>query len=191
VLIARQGTVLGGNVHARVFGPFDLQVMKVADVVRQVGASVIAVDATGNPAFVTLLRQALGNAARVVAVNFAARPMHTAWYANRRAEMHDLFRLWLASPRMWGDPQVSIPDDDRLVTQMAAYQWAPGECKRSPKGALTLTSKDYISENYLGGESPDDLDAAVLTFAVPDAVISRLTHLNNEMLMRTYNDRAA
>jgi len=181
-IVDRRGTVAGSQVNQALTGPYDQQAMHIANVVRQVGAQYLMVDYTNNRAFVTLLKQVISPSCSIIPVHFGEKPNFSELHANKRAELHDLLRLWLAAPRLWGDPQVSIPDDETLNEQLSAYQWGRGQCKRSHKGVLTMTDKEWISAECLEGSSPDQLDALILTFGVPDHMISELLSRQLEMM---------
>jgi hypothetical protein len=97
-----------------------------------------------------------GFGGRVRVVNFGAAASEPQKYANRRAEMWDRCRAWLADD----DAPASIPDDDALHADLVA----PG-FKYDSRTRLQLESKDDIRARGLS--SPDGADAAVLTFAEP------------------------
>ncbi len=102
------------------------------------------------------------------AVNFGSSPVGCGptgdeLYANRRAEMWDVFRFWFVTPG-----GVKIPDDDGLHADITAPQWGPGQTRNSPTThELIIEPKEKIKERL--GASPDLGDAAALTFAVPFA----------------------
>lgn len=100
------------------------------------------------------------------AVSFGSSPIGCGptgdeLYANRRAEMWDVFRFWFETPG-----GVQIPDNEGLHADITAPQWGPGQTRHSPTtNELILEPKDKIKERL--GASPDLGDAAALTFSVP------------------------
>lgn len=98
----------------------------------------------------------LGYGKKVTGVYFGGGAIDDVQYANKRAEMHDLFREWLH------EPGVSIPDELKVQKQILAV---PQE-KNSSNGRLLLVSKDDVKKNN-NNESPNILDSIVLTFAFP------------------------
>lgn len=101
------------------------------------------------------------------AVNFGSSPLGSGptgddLYFNRRAEMYDLLRVWLADPL-----GVQIPDDDGLHADLVAAKWGPAATRYNTSNELILEEKAKIKERL--GASPDLADAAALTFAVPFA----------------------
>lgn len=102
------------------------------------------------------------------AVSFGSSPVGCGptgdeLYANRRAEMWDVFRFWFETPG-----GVQIPDDDGFHADITAPQWGPGQTRNSPTtNELIIEPKDKIKERL--GASPDLGDAAALTFSVPFA----------------------
>jgi phage terminase large subunit len=91
----------------------------------------------------------------VRAVNFGSRALLEQRYANRRAEMWDNARAWLAQ-----ELPVQIPPDEELLSDLCSVN------KRyDTQGRLLLESKDEVKKRL--GRSPDKADAFVLTFAEP------------------------
>ena len=86
-------------------------------------------------------------------VNFGARAIDDERYANRRAEMWDAVREWLAG-------KVQLPKDDKLLDDLCSVNK-----KYDQKGRLQLESKDDVKKRL--GRSPDKADALALTFAEP------------------------
>lgn len=91
----------------------------------------------------------------VRAINFGARAIADDRYGNRRAEMWDNARDWLAS-----DLEVQLPHDEDLLNELCAVNKS-----YDSKGRLLLESKDEVKKRL--GRSPDLADAFVLTFAEP------------------------
>ncbi len=91
----------------------------------------------------------------VRAVNFGSRAIADDRYYNRRAEMWDNAREWLAS-----DLEVQLPQDEDLLKELCSVNKSYDN-----KGRLLLENKDEIKKRL--GCSPDLADAFVLTFAEP------------------------
>ncbi len=90
----------------------------------------------------------------VMPVNFGGEPLDKTKYVNKRAEMWDLMKLWLA------EPPAEIPDDSVLETDLCSLRY-----DYDSKGRLKLESKDDAKKR--GIKSPDDGDGLALTFAMP------------------------
>lgn len=98
-------------------------------------------------------------------INFGSSPIGVGptgdeLYANRRAEMWDVMRDWMAG-------EVQVPDLDELHADLAAPVWGKGATRHKSDNELVLEPKDSIRERL--GFSPDLGDAAALTFAIPIA----------------------
>ena len=96
----------------------------------------------------------LGFGHRIVAVNAAASPMNKDKYLNKRAEMWDALRSWLA------DTPCSLPNLDSLHSDLSM----PGYSYNS-QGRLQIEKKETMRKRGL--KSPDEADALALTFALP------------------------
>jgi len=112
----------------------------------------VFIDAGRGEGVIDRLRQ-LGDT--VIEVPFGGQAIdHTVnGYANRRAEMWDSLRKWLANGG-------AIPDDYELTKELAAVTYTYDGQSR-----LKLESKETIRERV--GFSPDRADALALTFAEP------------------------
>ena len=89
------------------------------------------------------------------AINFGSRAIRNDRYANRRAEMWDNMRAWLAD-----DLGAKLPCDDDLLGELCTVRK-----DYDTKGRLLLESKDLLKKRL--GRSPDKADALALTFAEP------------------------
>ena len=110
----------------------------------------VFVDAGRGEGVIDRLRQ-LGY--RVMEINFGARANEPARYANKRSEMWDKIREWLAAGG-------AIPNNPDLKSDLSAptYSFDAG-------GRLLLEAKEKLKERGL--RSPDMADALALTFAYP------------------------
>ena len=126
---------------------------------REWSADALFVDDTGGfGASVIDYMKALGHAP--VGIHFAASARDKARYENRRAEMYFEFANWI---RDGG----ALPDDDDLFRQLIATTYT------IKKDAMQIAPKELIKKK-LQGRSPDEADAAVLTFADPVAPTAAL-----------------
>ena len=92
-------------------------------------------------------------------VQFGGKPASTSeWntlgekYANKRAEMYGSLRSWLRTG--------TLPPDPDLRKQLLSITYT-----FNIQDAILLTSKEVMMRE--GRESPDDVDALALTFALP------------------------
>jgi hypothetical protein len=99
-------------------------------------------------------------------VNFGEKALDTEKYANRRAEMWDLKRIWYDDPA-----GVQVPDSDEFQGDESAPIRDKGATHFRSNGQLLLEPKDHIKERL--GYSPDLGDAHALTFAISMDAISR------------------
>ncbi|MBQ8464765.1 MAG: PBSX family phage terminase large subunit [Alphaproteobacteria bacterium] len=88
-------------------------------------------------------------------IYFGEKAINEERYFNRRAEMWDNVRGWLAS-----SPQVQLPEDEDLFNELTGVNK-----KYDRRGRLQLEEKDEIKKRL--GRSPDKADALALTFAEP------------------------
>lgn len=95
-----------------------------------------------------------GYAHVVEGVHFGSRADNEKVYANKRAEMFGNMRDWFMKKG-----EVSIPDDDELITDIAAMP----DFKVQSTGRFIMISKDEIKKTL--GKSPDIADALALTFS--------------------------
>ena len=152
-IIDRQGRRAGGNVNRSIDSADLMQVTGyVAREIDRLDPDMTFVDGTGIGAGVYDRLRERGYR-RLRLVNFGARAEDSRRYANRRAEMWDRLKEWLAD-----ESGASIPDDDALQAQLCA----PGYSFDS-NGRLLLEAKEKLRERL--GASPDAADALALTFA--------------------------
>jgi phage terminase large subunit len=89
----------------------------------------------------------------LIPVNFSSNALDPRYF-NRRSEMHFLAAEWVKNGG-W------LPNKPSIIREAcAARYWFD-------KGKLRVTEKDQIKKD-LQGHSPDDWDAFILTFALPD-----------------------
>jgi hypothetical protein len=165
-IIDRQGRALGLNVCDRLqFGkdttPLVSHIIRLVREFRinDLPLKKIVLDATGvgGPVY-DVLREQLGPQL-VAGVEFGAGATQPRRYANRRAEIWDELRQWLA-----GDVSVRVKDDDILQRDLCAPEWGSGACRyRTSDNTLVMEDKERIRSRLK--ISPDYGDAAALTFA--------------------------
>jgi hypothetical protein len=164
-IIDRQGRRLGGNICERWNKLSTMEVAgRVGRLIDKMDPVKVFVDVTGLGSGVVDRLLELGYS-QVEGVNFAGAavgvgPARAEQYRNRRAEMWDALRDWLAS-----EHQVQIPNDDLLASDLSAPMWGPNMTGWDSSGRLLLESKDSLVKRL--GRSPDLGDAAALTFAAP------------------------
>jgi len=88
-------------------------------------------------------------------VMFGSKAIAADRYSNRRAEMWDELRGWLAA-----EQEVQLPADEELAAELCAV-----DKKYDGRGRLYLEEKEKIKKRL--GHSPDKADALALTFAEP------------------------
>jgi len=171
-LCDRQGYCIGSKIWEAIrTRDFNVQADRIVNLVNQFKIQAIVVDATGlGIGLISALSIRLPAHIPVIAINFAQTASNPRVYANKRAEMMERFAYFL---RGEGPEACSIPNDDALVTEMAALRWGVGECYRDEKARLHITPKEKIKAE-LGGNSTDHLDAAILTTAVDDMIMARI-----------------
>lgn len=161
-LVDRQGRRLGGHVCKRLdrddlmalAGEIQQEITKL----KPLGLKKVVIDVTGLGAGLFDRLRELEGASLIEGVNFGARAINSAKYLNRRAEMWDLMREWMADPA-----GVQVPDRDDIQGDLCAPVRGKGATQFNSSGQLVLESKDRIKERL--GASPDYGDAAALTFA--------------------------
>jgi hypothetical protein len=152
-IIDRRGRRAGGQVNRSIDSPDLMQVSgAVARVFERLDPAMTFVDGTGIGAGVFDRLREQGYR-RLRLVNFGARAEDPRRYANRRAEMWDRLKDWLAD-----EVGVSIPDDDALQAQLCAPGYGFDSNDR-----LLLEPKEKSRARL--GASPDAADALALTFA--------------------------
>lgn len=93
-------------------------------------------------------------------VNAGEKPMDGERYINKRAEMWDGLKQWLAAGG------VSLPDDDAIQADLTGLRYS-----YDSRGRLKLESKEDAKKRGL--RSPDLGDALAMTFALPVAETRR------------------
>jgi len=112
-------------------------------------------DAGGGIDIVDRLHE-LGYQDRVKAIYFGSTPLNTEKYKNKRCEMWGELNLWLKDENL----AVELPDSDTLQADLCASPY-----DRDSHDRICLWKKERIKSKY--GFSPDEGDAAALTFAEP------------------------
>lgn len=151
VICARQGLVAFAPVLLRKQDNMAVA-DRVAQEARERKAAAVFIDAGAGAGVIDRLRQ-LGQ--RVTEVHFGGRPMRPDRFVNRRMEMWQLLRDWLASGG-------ALPPDEALKAELAAPTYS-----FDSRGLLRLEAKEKVKERLL--RSPDRADALALTFAAPVA----------------------
>lgn len=165
-VIDRVGRKLGHNICATWdFDDTMVTVGHIVGIIKKFRPAAVNIDVGGLGAGVVDRLLELGYGYCVNAVNFGSSPIGVGptgdeLYANRRAEMWDVMRDWMAG-------EVQIPDLDELHSDLTSPIWEKGKTRYTSNNELVLEAKDSIRER-LGG-SPDLGDAAALTFAIPIA----------------------
>lgn len=136
------------------------QVALLHRIIQSERPSRMFIDIGYNPAVHDRLKELPGTDC-VVGVNFGEGSLEPERYKNKRAEMWDKMKEWLAD-----EGGASIPDSDELQADILApkentgYTW-------SSNSQLVLESKHKMKAR--GIRSPDTADALALTFALPVA----------------------
>ena len=165
-VIDRVGRRLGHRICATWdFDDTMVTVGHIVSLIKQFEPDAVNIDVGGLGAGIVDRLLELGYGYVVNPVNFGSKPIGVGptgdeLYANRRAEMWDVMRDWMAG-------EVQIPNLDELHADMTAPVWGKGATRYSSNNELVLEPKDKIRERL--GFSPDLGDAAALTFAVPYA----------------------
>lgn len=168
-MIDRQGRRMGAHVHKRV--DYGKDTMAVAAAVKREAVKMwnagkplkkICIDVTGLGAGVyDRLMEIIPGAENIVeAVNFQETAHDRDRFANRRAEMWWLKREWYEDKA-----GVQVPDSDTFQADETCVEERPGASHYRSNGQFVLESKEKIEKRL--GFSPDEGDAAALTFA-PD-----------------------
>jgi hypothetical protein len=166
-VIYRRGRRMGQLVHER-WDDADTMVVagKVVRLIKLLRPDLVNVDVGGIGAGVYDRLRELGYGHIVNPVNFGSSPVGVGptgdeLYANRRAEMWDVYRAWYDDPA-----GVQVPDDDAFQADATAPVWGTSATRYRSNNELILEDKDKIRARL--GFSPDvGGDAAALTFAVP------------------------
>jgi hypothetical protein len=120
---------------------------RVYRMARNIGADVIGVDEIGIGAGVRSRLTELG--ANVIGINAASVSNIPEQYKNLKAE------LWMTACQMFKDQLVTMPDDERLLEDLAAPSY-----KINSKGQVEIEKKDDTKKRL--GRSPDMGDAFVM-----------------------------
>lgn len=140
---------------------------RVMAIIDRIRPDLVNIDVGSNGAGVYDILCDNGYGGIVNAINFGSNPITRGptgddLYFNRRAEMHDLGRIWFEQ-----ELPVQIPDDDSLQGDLCAAQWGPGATRYNTSNELIIEEKSSIKLRL--GASPDLSDAFFLTFAIPVA----------------------
>lgn len=134
----------------------DIDNMTFAGIIAQEiddwGPDTVFIDAGRGEGVIDRLRQ-LGYSDKVVEVPFAGKAIKDTRYVNKRAEMWDACREWLASGG-------SLPYMPELRTDLCTPEYTFDANNR-----IKLESKESMKDKT--GRSPDKGDALCLTFAYP------------------------
>jgi hypothetical protein len=140
------------SIPPRKFKGLDLMKLsdEVAYLIKQTGPDGVFVDGGGVGGGVVDRLKQMGF--RVFEVQSGAKANDTTRYVNKRIEMWDLMRDWLAA--------ACIDDDEQLLLDLTGPEF-----KMDDLGRMKLERKDDMKKRGL--RSPDDGDALALTFANP------------------------
>lgn len=128
---------------------------RLAQIIEREKVDLMCIDVTNEHGAMDRLHE-LGYPKRIVkGVHFGENSIDPTRHRNMRVQMHFDFREWFM------DPDVSIPNDQSFLTQIGAI---PYEKETSNNVAYLVSKEDIIKDLKM---SPNDLDAAVLTFAYP------------------------
>lgn len=94
----------------------------------------------------------------IIPVDFGGRAVSNENCVNRRAEIYQKFKNWLAEAGYLGDPK-----DNEVVELKRELQYIEYNLRKSDDGKIALGPKDDIRKRL--GHSPDRADAVALTFA--------------------------
>lgn len=95
-----------------------------------------------------------------IGIQFAGKVHKPELFENKRAEMYFDFCDWIKKGG-------ALPNCPELIAQLTATTYT-----FTKKGLLIIEPKDVV-KSKLNGQSPDEADAAVLTFAEPVSVFQR------------------
>jgi len=141
---------------------------------KQVGADRVIVDVVGLGGGVVDRLAELGEP--VVAASGGSAPHDTDQYVNARAEWYCLLRDAIES----GTLDLDSSDED-LTSQLADIKWKPDS-----KGRTMIESKEDMLRR--GVQSPDDADAAAMTFC-RGTTVPKITTLSDAGISRNYHPR--
>ena len=127
---------------------------RVAKIIEREKPDLVVFDVTNEHGAMDRLHE-LGYSKRLVkGVHFGEKTIDPSRHRNMRVQMH-------CDMREWFEDEVSIPDDQKFVTELGAI---PVE-QESSNNVKYLVSKDDIRKDL--GWSPNRVDSAILTFAYP------------------------
>lgn len=157
-MISRRGRQLGMEVNEDCENSDAMeQANWIASKIEQYEPARVFMDAGAHGAAVYDRLRQLGFGRIVEAVHFGGAASDSRRWLNKRAEMWDKLRFWLAD-----DLGVQMVEDYELVKQICAPRFS-----YSHNDQLKLEAKENIRARL--GCSPDRGDAAALTFAAPVA----------------------
>lgn len=161
--VARFGddkTVIFPRQGKRAFNPIEMRNAKTHEIAARVIAAkenwhseMEFIDDTGGWAAGVTDACELGNVT-LTPVNFSSTQTNDPRYFNRRSEMYFAAAQWVKDYGV-------LPNIPRLIPQLTAVKYFYN------KGKFQIIEKEQIKKD-LGGVSPDDADALVLTFAIPE-----------------------
>lgn len=147
---------------------------KVAETMERYKAEAVFIDGGGVGGGVVDILKSRGF--KVIEVNFGAAARNPKKYANKRAEMWDDVRTWLATG--------SVDADQQLFDDLVGVEYGFDKDSR-----ILLEKKEDMKKRGLA--SPDDGDALALTFAEPvhrtDMRTSRLSGGRQHQSQTDYN----
>lgn len=156
----RQGNVFGAKVWGELTSrDYNVQADWLLAAFKRFDMDAIVIDATGGgKGLVDACRLRMRGAEhKVIPVVFSWGATNETKHGNKRAEIHEKAQEWLR-----GD--VSIPNDQKLQEEAAAYKWGLGACRRDEKARLFMTPKEKIKAEL--GRSPDRMDVLAISMAV-------------------------
>lgn len=147
-----------GRVASRLESYIKKDTMEVTGIVHKIieteRPTKVFVDVGGLGAGVVDRLCELGHRDIIVPVNAGSSPLDDKKYANKRAEMWGLTKLWLE------DEPVQIPDSDSLHSDLCGVKY-----KVDSNSRLLMERKEDMKKR--GVRSSDEADALCLTFALP------------------------
>lgn len=168
-MISRRGRQLGLELNEACENSDAMeQANWIAAKIEQYEPARVFMDAGAHGAAVYDRLRQLGFGRIVEAVHFGGASSDSRRWLNKRAEMWDKLRFWLAD-----DLGVQIVDDGELLRQICAPRFS-----YSHNDQLKLEAKDNIRARL--GCSPDRGDAAALTFAAPVALAQNRYNYNQK-----------
>jgi len=155
-MLSRQGRRLGTTVNHAMQTDDTMEIVGViADFIRAHNIAMTFIDLGGAGKGVYDRLRELGYSDRVQGINFGDKAQDPVSYYNKRSEMYGLLDEWLRDPG-----GADIPDDDLLHRHLCSSLM-----KQDSKSRTRVEAKAVIRKEF--GFSPDEADAAALTFARP------------------------